>query len=574
MGMKRLRTLRAKVLATSLILYLLLLLSFLVVYEISLSNIRNITVQLMEASIEKDRLQLDGMIENVEKVADLIGNETEIQNALRNPLPENETDMYRQRLTFNQKIYNLQKYMSQIDSVYVLGENGAIFRSSIKTLQSQSYVETDWYRKVVDAKTALWVDPNQPSLLIKNLDRPTLSYIFPIRDKISFNVLGVVVVEILSTELDSYFTETFLKEGGVFIQNGEGNITYDNNQLALASYLESSRSQSGNDFTTKASLAIPEWSIVAHIPEAVVFSTLYEVRFSILLVFGVVSLAALLWGWLSARRMTRPIQKMKDSMKRVEKGDFEGVLAIDSQDELGELTRSFNHMLTQIEDLIQEKSRQQKLLEIAELKALQSQINPHFLYNTLDSINWMARLNQLDAVSEMVEALTRIFRVSLSRGAIMIPLRDELTHVTEYMKIQKHRYGDRIDFQVEVPKEFYEYQIVKIVLQPLVENALYHGLRDLNQKGSIRITAREEEEKLIFSITDTGIGFSPERLKEIRELLALGADTSSKSYGVINVQRRLQVYFGQDFGLSYSSTPGEGTTVDLAIPKQRGENNV
>ncbi|QQK07791.1 cache domain-containing sensor histidine kinase [Miniphocaeibacter halophilus] len=561
------KSIRTKILLSSLVLFAILLSSFFIIYYISLSHIKSMTISSMESSVEKSANDMNNLLKNMENVAEMVALDSEIQKSLRLPLPETKQDIFKQRLEYNQKILYMKQFSNQIDGIFVLGENGSIFRGSNKSLREEEYRNFDWYKKVVKENESLWIEPNNPSLIIKNLNKPTLSLVFPIQDRISPEIIGVVVVEVLTSTLNDIFIESTIYKGNIYIVNENGNISYSNQEnIEEAISLEKIKYEK-EDFISKKQIDSNNWELIGFIKKNIVFSELYNIRNNILIIFIIVAIISCTYIWFSANKLTKPIKRIIKNMKIVEKGNFNISLEVESEDEMGVLTTTFNHMVYTIKELIEKEKQQQILLETAELNALQSQINPHFLYNTLDSINWMARLNRLDVVSDMIEALTTVFRVSLSKGKVLIPVKDELSHVEEYMKIQKYRYGDKINFEIDVAEKLLDYTIVKIIFQPLVENSLYHGLININKRGDIKLIGKEYEDKLVFIVEDNGLGMTKEKLKEINNHLKDGIDIKSSSYGIINVQRRLQMTFGEEYGLKYESEIDKGTKVYIELPK-------
>jgi two-component system sensor histidine kinase YesM len=234
---------------------------------------------------------------------------------------------------------------------------------------------------------------------------------------------------------------------------------------------------------------------------------------------------------------------------------------------------SFNIMVGKIKDLLDAKIKEHENLKKAELRALQAQINPHFLYNTLDAIIWMAETRKIDNVVELVHKLSCFFRITLSEGKDWITVRDEIEHVVSYLAIQKMRYRDILDYRIDVPDSMHDGQVLKLTLQPLVENALYHGIKNKRRGGTIVVRGRQIEGDLLqISIEDDGIGMTRERLGEIRALLDADAGdevTGESGYGISNVNQRIKLYYGQAYGLTIESEYMQGTTVSVVIPLQR-----
>ena len=216
-------------------------------------------------------------------------------------------------------------------------------------------------------------------------------------------------------------------------------------------------------------------------------------------------------------------------------------------------------------------TREQKQLRKAEFELLQAQINPHFLYNTLDAIVWSAEAGNEKQVVKMVGSLSEFFRSSLNKGKEIVTIREELSHVRSYLEIQQIRYQDILDYEIDVPEELYINEIPKITVQPVVENALYHGIKEKRGGGKISVTGREDGGDYIITVSDNGIGMGPDRLKEVRDGLTDSSPDSKKIYGLYNVNQRIKLDFGDEYGLSIDSVYDEGTTVTIRLPKKSNE---
>lgn len=280
----------------------------------------------------------------------------------------------------------------------------------------------------------------------------------------------------------------------------------------------------------------------------------------------------------AVKRITRPIEELAHVMETVGETDYQAAFSYESRDEIGILTDSFNRMIENTGQYItrlkeeKEKVRIEQLLKRrAELIALQAQINPHFLYNTLDSIRWKAEEYDAEEISAMVQALATLFRIDLSRGREMIPISEELRHVSSYLSIQKYCYGDTLDYGIEVEEGLTDAYVPKIILQPLVENSIYHGLKEKDEGGTIRILGKEEEGTVLFQVLDDGAGIEPKLLKRLQEGLVKGLVMNREGYGIFNVNERLRLYFGEKYGLSIESGPEAGTAVTLRMPLVREE---
>lgn len=289
---------------------------------------------------------------------------------------------------------------------------------------------------------------------------------------------------------------------------------------------------------------------------------------SIILVFSAVSFSVLA-AWSLSRSIYTPIKKLHDVTTTITKNDLQALLSSDNVDEITELGMSFNIMIGKIKELLDSKIKEQENLKKAELRALQAQINPHFLYNTLDTIIWMAESKKTDQVVTIVSALSNFFRISLSKGMDWITIGEEVERIRSYLIIQKMRYRDILDFKIEVDENAADNTILKLILQPLVENALYHGIKNKREGGTISVRARRKgENEVLLEVEDNGIGFTPGKLAHVyAELANDSGDINMESgYGIGNVNNRIRLYYGKQYGLSIQSEYAVGTCVTLVIP--------
>jgi two-component system sensor histidine kinase YesM len=268
-------------------------------------------------------------------------------------------------------------------------------------------------------------------------------------------------------------------------------------------------------------------------------------------------------------KISEPIKKLEREMKKVESGNFNIDIDIDidaqSEDEVKRLSKAFNMMVKRIQNLMEQIISEQEAKRKSELKALQAQINPHFLYNTLDSIVWMNENKDYAGVTTMVVALSQFFRISISRGKELIPVSDEIEHIKSYLTIQKIRYKNKFTFNIDAQPEALGYKTLKLILQPIVENAIYHGVEQLYDEGIINIRVSVEGETVLFQVIDNGYGIKPDILKNILNRKD-GSKSDHGGVGLKNVNERIKLFFGELYGIEIFSTLDVGTTVNIRIP--------
>lgn len=264
--------------------------------------------------------------------------------------------------------------------------------------------------------------------------------------------------------------------------------------------------------------------------------------------------------------ITQPIRELSEITDQVAKGNLNVHSEARAGAEISMLNDSLNVMIDKIRELVEQVKKEQIRLRKAEFELLQAQINPHFLYNTLDAIVWLAEAGEQQKVVNMVENLSDFFRTSLNQGKDIISIKEELQHVRSYLEIQQVRYQDILKYEIYVPEEMNKYTIPKITIQPLVENALYHGIKNKRGQGKIAVTGRMEEEYFIIQIEDNGIGMSEKRLQQVRDGIQNKVPTENDIYGLYNVNERIRLNFGEKYGISIESAYMEGTVVSIKLP--------
>lgn len=266
-----------------------------------------------------------------------------------------------------------------------------------------------------------------------------------------------------------------------------------------------------------------------------------------------------------SRSITGPIEELSNRVKVIGTGDLSEQPPIEANEvEVQALSDGFEQMVIHLNELIEKNKSEEIHRRNAELALLQAQINPHFLYNTLDTIIWLIETGDVERSVRMVSSLSNFFRFSMNQGKDVISLKEEEKHITSYLEIQQIRYRDVMDYQIDIPPELGGYCLPKLTLQPLVENALYHGIKLKRGKGLIRVTGQEEDGCICLTVTDNGAGMTPERLEELNNAIQNG---SQIGFGLRAIHKRLQLMFGSSYGIiSINSSLGEGTQINLRIP--------
>jgi two-component system, sensor histidine kinase YesM len=358
--------------------------------------------------------------------------------------------------------------------------------------------------------------------------------------------------ELISTQFRSSYISRILKA-----RNGNTTASI-NNKPALISF---NTSKSTN------------WTVISIIPVSILYKNITNLAFIIIFTVLLCTLLSFIIAVIISRNITKPISTLRQLMKRAESGQFDIKIPVRSKDEIGALSMSFNTMITKVNGLIQTVYETKILKREAELNALQSQINPHFLYNTLQIVDIIAENEGIDVICLVCRSLSRMFRYSINTGKEIVPLSSEIDHVKNYIYIQKLRFKDRFDVIFDIEENLKNNKMIKLVLQPLVENALHHGIESKKKKCIITLSAKIVYGNIEIIVEDTGVGMDEHQLQNLRESLneeILHAEVDSltqRSIGIKNVHARIRLYFGENYGLSIDSRKDEWTRITVTIPE-------
>lgn len=391
------------------------------------------------------------------------------------------------------------------------------------------------------------------------------------------NTAAWVSLDLSFSNISSYINNVSIGQRGYcFLMDRVGNIVYHPQQQLLYSGLKSEDTEALAALEDGAyadntvihcltSLGDSGWRVVgvSYVDELVNRNVREMIWLSAWLA-GLILATALLASWILSRQLSRPLRELASAMGRFETdADHFTYRPMGGTREVRELSGSFGHMVVRIQQLMSTVRQEEINLRKTELKALQAQINPHFLYNTLDSIAWMCEQGRGGDAVKMIHALARLFRISISKGHELIPIAKEIEHAENYLEIQKYRYKNQFTYTFDVDPGCLNYYCNKITLQPIIENAIMHGLDLLVDEGHITVRVRQDGEDVVFTVQDNGVGMSAEQAAAI-----LREDAQDRTgIGIKNVNDRLRIYFGRQYGLRITSELDAGTSVELRMPK-------
>ncbi|WP_455013327.1 sensor histidine kinase [Hominenteromicrobium sp.] len=463
-------------------------------------------------------------------------------------------------------------------------------RSNYITYPLSSVSDTDWYHQLVEQYQTQTLLP--PSTFQPPLSEPqeVLSVVTLIRSRKDITrILGVVSVDVLKSDLiDILQRNNYAEQSAAYLVDENLNIvcgansTFPVSEADLAAQLQQMRdtfgassgvSTAGNAVYGLSAPIFDGWRIFTVASMGNLLSPVLDLRDQMILLTVIISIIAFCLSYLYARYSTRRIKTLAEQVRRVENGDLSVSCIVDSEDEIGELQNSFNFMVRRISLLVDERYNLGKNLKDMELRALQAQINPHFLYNTLDMIAWKAMASGNQETVDIVVKLARFYRLSLSNGSDFLPLSDEVEHVRLFVELTNLCRSRNVQLITEVAPNIADYPIMKLILQPIVENSLFHGLYELSDRvGVIRLTAEQIGSYVQIQIADNGVGIEKSKLAE---LLAKKerpvVNTKRGGYGIGNILERLRIYYDDRFTFQIESAILTGTTVTIRIPYSRND---
>ncbi len=585
--LRRFSQIRSEVfgMTAGLLLVLAVALALVSVYYLDSTALDNST-EFSGRIIHQVSKNIDSYITYMDNLTSMISNSSDAQAVVFGASADSG---YRTRLS--NQFQDILKSRSDIRNIGVIrNKEDYLVNVSVKRINPDVELATQaWFTEALKKSGSFVLTSSHVQILLKG-ERPwviTLS-----RGMRNYTggggIDGVAFVDLNYSVISDLCEESSLgKKGYVFVIDEKGEIVYHPQQQQLFNELRTEdigailsaeeetlvvgKGNSRKLYTIVRS-DVTGWTVVGSTEMSVLLNNSRRSRRVYLMITAAFVILALVVSGFLANSITRPIQRLKRSMSKVQEGDFsEGELAVTTSNEVGSLTESFNVMTNRIRELMLQNRQEQEAKRKSELRALQSQINPHFLYNTLDSIIWMAEGRKNEEVVLMTSSLAKLLRQSITAEDELVTVSAELEYCRSYLTIQQMRYKDKLSYSIEADPEILQCRIIRLILQPLIENAIYHGIKYKETKGSLMIRAFREDELLILQIRDDGVGMDAETLDHIFEKHKV--NYQSNGVGVYNVQQRIQLYYGQEYGIRYQSSPGEGTVAVIRLPLAAGEEN-
>ena len=541
---------------------------------------------------------LNSYLEEVDSIAKNVNYNYYLQDYLETVIKE-EDDYVDSGIGKNMRSYEMSSQAfsdtllsrADISSIMIFGKKKMLLNRSMYTYQKVAldYSKLDWYAKAVaKPQDAIITGPNRHSFF--DTDDEVISLSRELQSYENGTFRGVILINLNMnkiTEICNSFQEK--QENFICIINDKGELVYEQqNGRERFAFDEKENRQELNTalgktkescfrlnyrgekyLVTRTDMKTTGWTLVSMVPYKSVMAETMAISGVMILAVAITLIVTLLLLNRILTGVVKPLKKLEKYMVQVNPDNMDQRMEILTDDEIGHLSMKFNQMMDRIRNLKEQVIEEQEDKRKYELQALQAQINPHFLYNTLDSIIWMAETNDSNIVA-MTEALAKLFRISLNKGNEEISLERELEHVKNYLIIQSMRYADKFTYEISAEPGVERCRTIKLILQPIVENCIYHGIKKKRGTGKITIRAYRREQNLIIEVSDDGCGMPEEICRKILSDEIESENISGSGIGVKNVNERIQLRFGKKYGLSYSSEEGIGTTVTYVLPYNEG----
>ncbi len=540
--------------------------------------------QYLEDSINKANENLDMIIQDADRINAIIAvNELRGMSILKEKGNVPDYQWFNDIKTINSYLASIVNTKEKaFTGIAVIGVDGETYKGGTPQIRENTINEA-WYKKIIEAKGK--------SIVFKRSigeygTSPDNNFVLTVGRAIMRygEIKGVVITDIDIGVLDSVYNFIGIAEGGVFIYDSENQTVFKSfndyilqsiNDNRLEKLLENMDLTSANrevSLRNRTFLAVEskseysKWTTVVLVSKNFLLKDFYKYRTRMFIVLLIILLAALHILPVVIGRITKNIKELKKTMEEIRSGNISAKPAIHSIDEIGRLSDIFVEMMGKVQNLMKDIQVKERGKRQAELEALQAQINPHFLCNTLNTIKYLAQLQNAKNIGEITTSLVRLLRITIDNTKSFITIEEELEHVRSYITIQRYKYADRFSTEFLVQEDVLKYKTIKMILQPLVENAIFHGIEPSGREGLITIKIYSEYDRIIFKVIDNGVGMTQEQIEKFLSHSAKAEKSRFSGIGVNNVNERIKLFFGEEYGLKVYSQPGMCTSVEIEIP--------
>lgn len=549
---------KTKILVTYItILFISFVITFSVISVINSSYTKNEITKAGTQTVSALKGNLSLIFENVTQFSNLLYFDKNVQEALRH-VDTASIDPSIQK-TIKQSLVNMILSGEYISSVMIIDSyhnTYSSYKKSPKTVSVDQIQDSNWYQTIGEHRGNGFFMKGSEGVIEFYGETPYITYVREIRDVNTYKPLAILLVTVNEETIRNYFDQVSdAQKNDFYIIDGKGE------------YIVPPKKESGhedNRLVIAQDIGIEDWKLAGlfQFDDITALAPYYSTV--IVLVICINIIFAFFCSIMLTRFIFHPLQKVETHMMLVEKGQFVEMEVNPQKNEINNLKRVFNHMTTSIKNLILKVKEEEQIIAKTELNLLQAQINPHFLYNTLDAVSALALMEDYDNCFKMTQALGSFYRNSLNSGLDFIKVKDEINCIQSYMTILNIRYDNEIKLEIDVEEDVMDCEILKLLLQPLVENAVHHGIKPKDGKGTVSIRIFSDEDEIIFLISDDGVGMSEEKITEVME----GRSVTGKSgFGLYNLMQRITLYHGIKQPVLIHSETGNGTEVAVRVKR-------
>ena len=561
-------------------LILIGILSYSISYNVFLENTTYSTAQIA-GQLNKS---IDSLFTSAKNLSD-IGNESNVRKFILEDEHQYENakeilkmfTSYRKNLTIGEMINN----------IYLIGNNGKQINDSYGVyLQQNDFFESIDLNSLFSSDKDMVITTGNINQNPRHKEKTFIYVYLPLIIKSLREPYGAMVIELKSDIIQEFCDRVDIAGSGFFsVFDKDGQVVFgrknesDSDREYIFSHILSSDSGNfsgridGNKMLfVYNSIPQTDWKLVGQVALHDLMRDVYTIRKTVFSIIILLIVFATVLYLFFTKKMILPLKRLNATMRIAALGDMSVRFVNNSYDEIQDLGESFNLMIIKLDNLAKQNIKRQVNLQKAELDLLQAQINPHFLYNTLDTILWQSKVGNNDSVIEMVDALGNFFRMTLSKGKGWITVSEELEIIKNYLKIQKNRYGDLLEYEISADESLMSCYMLKLTLQPIVENAIYHGIKNKRDGGKVWIRGYDRGDYFEFQIQDDGVGMTSEVYQDMLDQINLQPANlimkGDSAFGIKNVHSRIKLYYGDDCGLTIKSTLQQGTTVTVRLRKE------
>lgn len=519
-------------------------------------------------SIKRGNENLDIMMQDLNNITAIIARDNDVMQTLQTYYEKPTYEWFRDLIGIKGFLDTLMLYeQTNMSGITVADMKNNLYWSG-RVYIPNDIMEADWVKNMLECN-------GREIILIRNVIGSKKVLTFGRAIMQTSTPIGIVFIDIDYNVIKDNFDIDFLEDSFVFVVNRNGDFIYHPDDSLISDNIRSTEyyniyrdriSQNARHIFIYNESQYTGWTIVGVISRKALEKDVIYIRNQTIFIGLLVFFVALFLSMVVSEQITKNLKQLRDTMKSIENGNLAAVPNINAEDEVGELSKSFINMMVRINNLMDDIKNHEKIKREIEFKALQASINPHFLYNTLNTIKYLADGQNIKNISEVTSSLITLLYTSICKESQYITVQEEVEHVKAYLNIQKYKYSNKFTASFEVEDEVLQYKVIKMILQPIVENALIHGIEPAEHPGIISIKIYREGDNIKFKVTDNGVGMTKEQVETLLEDNYYNKQSRFSGIGIKNVSERIKLFYGKQYGLQIFSELGLYTTVEIEIP--------